>query len=261
MTIVIGIKGEGYAILASDCLVTTGQLSNKVRYAGDASFPLHNGIYVAQAGAVDASGYWTRSFFEQIGKDSALVDLLDDSIITNTSFSALNFEREKLKNRTYSASAGKKNELYGCIDEIDQLFKIRSIVEHTKADHWSNVALRYSAKKGIDLLSISKARVNSVSYVTDGLGEELVGTEIADAYTSYLCLDEALSVVIKAMNKALAIETTYQGYSLVIVQKQETGFQVQTAANLEAHSIDRETLSLSETIILPYPHIYEFIRK
>lgn len=135
--------------------------------------------------------------------------------------------------------------------EIRKYRNLEKYVGSTQGDRQRNVALRYSAKKGIDLFSLKEGKISPVSYVVQGSGQEIVGTQIADSYNPSMSLKDGITLVTDGINAALAHQDHYQGYCLVIVQKQKDGFQVQTAADLHAHSINRTAVCLSKSTQLP----------
>lgn len=253
MTVIIGMKGSDYAILASDCFGREAEklekdpvLFNKIEYAGDTSTPYRNGIYVAMTGTLNPwQDRGTISFFKRIEMNPELVDLLDDPSVTNTSLADFDLQVSSIplnfaSYEHFKETTEKRGGIY-------PLMSLRELIEQTQGKRLTNVTVRYSEKKGIDLLLVCDGIVSSASCIVAGSGTDIVGEYVTQNYQDTMHAEEAFSLAIDAMNKVLKHEDAYQGYSLVFIQKESDGVRIHTAASLNARSIDKETIPLTET--------------
>lgn len=261
MTIVIGIKVKDGAILASDCQMIRGADKiptpkiHQALYCPEEKDSPITGIYYGSSGShafVDIALLSKKIFSEQPN----IADLLTDDFIHSHSLDEINALADYWyqQSRTSEKSASKKARTEE--ERIIQYREVKSFIESGNGGAvWdlSRIVLRLSKHYSPDILHIKTSQVQLKSCVVIGNGQSLVEEKLFRQFSETASLQEALALVISAMNSALEYQDKYAGYQLVAVTRSaEGGDIIKTAENLTAHMINPAELVYLDPWFRPF---------
>ena len=255
MTIVIGIKTEDGAILASDCQLIRG--TDKIPTAKiypalyrpedeDIDDPLLTGIYYGSSGShafVDL-GYIAKDVF---AKAPNVADLLTDEFILGNSLAQINEYLDLLcQQRRDTLRRDGQGETYRKAraeeERMTRYRDVKSFIDSGNSGAISSLnrlVLRLSENYTPDIVHVKNSEVKPIQYLTIGDGKDLVDEELSRRFSDTSSVHNALPLVVDAMNIALQSGDRYTGYQLVTVTRLADGRDIiRTAQDTTSHRIN-----------------------
>ena len=268
MTIVIGIKTEDGAILASDCQlimgadkIPTAKIYPAIYHPEDEDIDNQQltGIYYGSSGSyafVDL-GYIAKNVFVSAPN---VADLLTDKFILSNSLAQINEYLDLLcqqkmdtlhrdgKGETYRKARAEE-------ERMTQYRDVKSFIESGNSGAISSLnrlVLRLSENYTPDIVHVKCSEVKPIQHLAIGDGKDLVDKELSRRFSDTSSVHDALPLVVDAMNIALRSRDRYTGYQLVTATRLANGRDIiRTAKDTKSHRINMDEIIYLEPWFAP----------